>query len=89
MIARGGSFAALSAAALAASWLAAPFTPIAAAQQAAFTAKVESVRVDVLALDGGRPILGLKPSDIRYVAVSRPERRAVRAFPTAPSCRAD
>ena len=84
MIARGGSFAALSAAALAASWLAAPFTPIAAAQQAAFTAKVESVRVDVLALDGGRPILGLKPSDFEILDNGVPQQVELVSFENIP-----
>src|SRR5262245_28545033 len=32
-------------------------------QQPAFSTKVEAVRVDVLVLDGGRPVIGLGPAD--------------------------
>jgi len=46
-----------------------PLSPAGAApfQAPAFTTRIESVRVDVLVLDGGRPILGLKPSDFEVL----------------------
>ena len=39
-------------------------------QQPAFSTRVESVRVDVLVLDGGRPVRGLGPADEPTVLVN-------------------
>jgi VWFA-related protein len=46
-----------------------PSSPAGAAllQAPAFTTRIESVRVDVLVLDGGRPIPGLKPADFEVL----------------------
>ena len=67
MIGRSRSAAVPATLAIAAMSFGSPFARTEAAQQPAFTAKIESVRVDVLVLDGGRPILGLKPSDFEVL----------------------
>jgi VWFA-related protein len=84
MIVRSGCPAAVTALAVAASWLASPLASIEAARQPAFTAKVESVRIDVLALDSGRPILGLKPADFEVVDNGVPQQVELVSFENIP-----
>jgi VWFA-related protein len=84
MIVRARCRAAVTALAVAASWLASPFASIEAARQPAFTAKVESVRIDVLALDSGRPILGLKPADFEVVDNGVPQQVELVSFENIP-----
>ena len=54
------------------------------AQQAAFSSKIESVRVDVLVLDNGRPILGLGPADFEIVDNGVPQQVDLVSFENIP-----
>jgi VWFA-related protein len=54
------------------------------AQQPAFSARVESVRVDVLVLDNGRPILGLGPGDFEIVDNGVPQQVDLVSFENIP-----
>jgi VWFA-related protein len=59
--------------------------PSAAAQQApAFSTRIESVRVDVLVLDNGRPILGLGPADFEIVDNGAPQQVDLVSFEKIP-----
>ena len=57
---------------------------VAAGQQPAFAARVESVRVDVLVLDNGRPILGLRPADFEIVDNGVPQQVDLVSFESIP-----
>jgi Ca-activated chloride channel family protein len=54
------------------------------AQQPAFSTRVESVRVDVLVLDNGRPILGLGPADFEIVDNGIPQQVDLVSFENIP-----
>ena len=54
------------------------------ADQANFSAKTEHVRVDVLATERGRPILGLKPEDFEIVDNGVPQRAELASFEQIP-----
>ena len=56
----------------------------AAGQQPAFSTRVESVRVDVLVLDNGRPILGLQPADFEIVDNGVPQQVDLVSFENIP-----
>ena len=56
----------------------------AAAQQPAFSTRVESVRVDVLVIDNGRPILGLGPADFEIVDNGVPQQVDLVSFENIP-----
>jgi VWFA-related protein len=56
----------------------------AAGRQPAFAARVESVRVDVLVVDNGRPILGLRPADFEVVDNGVPQRVDLVSFESIP-----
>jgi len=56
----------------------------AASQPPAFTTKVESVRVDVLVVDGGRPVVGLKPSDFEILDNGVPQQVELVSFENIP-----
>ncbi|HJZ77375.1 MAG TPA: VWA domain-containing protein [Vicinamibacterales bacterium] len=56
----------------------------AASQQPAFAARVESVRVDVLVIDNGRPILGLAPADFEIVDNGVPQQVDLVSFENIP-----
>ena len=55
-----------------------------AAQQPAFAARVESVRVDVLVLDNGHPVLGLGPGDFEIVDNGVPQQVELVSFEKIP-----
>jgi len=61
-----------------------PLSPASTAQPPAFTSHIESVRVDVLVLDGGRPILGLKPSDFEVLDNGVPQQVELVSFEKVP-----
>ena len=63
-----------------------PSSPAGAAvvQAPPFTTRIESVRVDVLVLDGGRPILGLKPSDFEVLDNGIPQQVELVSFENIP-----
>jgi VWFA-related protein len=54
------------------------------ARQAAFTSKIESVRVDVLVLDSGRPVLGLGPADFEILDNGVPQQVDLVSFENIP-----
>jgi len=54
------------------------------AQQAAFSARVESVRVDVLALDNGRPVRGLTSADFEITDNGVPQQVDLVSFEQIP-----
>jgi VWFA-related protein len=55
-----------------------------AAQQPAFSARVESVRVDVLVLDNGRPVRGLGPADFEIADNGVPQQVDLVSFEQIP-----
>jgi Ca-activated chloride channel homolog len=69
---------------LVAAWLVLVCGTLVRADQANFSAKTEHVRVDVLATERGRPILGLKPEDFEIVDNGVPQRTQLASFEQIP-----
>jgi VWFA-related protein len=61
-----------------------PAAAVMSAQNPTFSAGAEAVRVDVLATDGERPILGLQPGDFRVLDNGVPQAVDLVTFETAP-----
>ena len=57
---------------------------VSASQQPAFSSRVESVRVDALVLDNGRPILGLQAADFEVVDNGVPQQVDLVSFENIP-----
>ena len=57
---------------------------VAHAQQAAFSTRIEAVRVDVLVLDNGRPVAGLTPPDFEIADNGVPQQVDVVSFEQIP-----
>jgi Ca-activated chloride channel homolog len=55
-----------------------------ASQQPAFSTRIESVRVDVLVADNGRPILGLAPADFEILDNGVPQQVDLVSFENIP-----
>ena len=55
-----------------------------AAHQATFSARVDTVRVDVLVSDGRQPILGLTPDDFQVLDMGVPQKVDLVTFEQIP-----
>src|SRR5215471_8800684 len=64
--------------------LARSHVPLARSQQPAFSTRVESVRVDVLVLENGRPVRGLGPSDFDIADNGVPQQVDLVSFEQIP-----